>query len=199
MARLIFKTLFQIFLTYWPSTGSANRNALFIVARQAVQSASNIPPRVIHDASASRAIKVIRMVRVALPSKRNIFDDIEALLANWLSFALRLFFGETRAAEELFVVLRQRSSRFSGAAGIDTVALETVETPFGIQSTVSDLKGAIQIIIKGFAPGLRKVGELCDNLFMQHLTCAGEVTKVEILNQFYKFCEKKSYGKRAKV
>ena len=122
------------------------------------------------------------MVRIALPSKRNIFDDIEALLANWLSFALRLFYVKTRAAVELLVVLRQRSSRFSSAAGIDAVAFETVETPLGIQSAVSDLKGAIQISIKGFATRLRKVGELCDNLFMQDLTCAGEVTKVENLN-----------------
>jgi len=119
---------------YRPSTCSANWNALLVMARQAVQSPSNVPSSVVHNASASRAIKVIRMIRIALPSKWHIFDDIEALLANWFSFAFRLFEIETRSTEKLFVVLRQRSAWLSPAIGINTVTLETFEAPFSIQS-----------------------------------------------------------------
>ena len=103
------------------------------------------------------------MIRVALPAKRNIFDDIETLLANWFSFAFRFFFVETRSTEELFVVLRQRRPWRGGASGIDTVALKTIETPFGIQSAVTDLKGANQIRIKGACPS-----RLCLTSFMQN-------------------------------
>jgi len=101
------------------------------------------------------------MIRIALPSKWHIFDDIEALLANWFSFAFRLFEIETRSTEKLFVVLRQRSAWFSPAIGINTVTLETFEAPFSIQSAGTDLKGANQINIKGskFVRGCRIVGQ----------------------------------------